>query len=332
MKISLSWLSDYLDVAPLRKDLKRVLEALTMRGLEVEAVEDLSKGFEKVIVAQIESREPHPDADRLSVCRVNTGKENLQIVCGAKNMKPGDKVALSQIGALLPNGLKIEKGKIRGVESFGMLCSEVELGIADKSEGILILPQDAQVGEPLAPYVGRDDVMFEINVTPNRGDALSFIGVARELAAILGQKVKYPEAKLSESGDAVAAKVKVRLENPTSAPDLCLQYHGRYIEGVKIGPSPEWLQKRLKSVGLRPINNVVDATNFVLMEWGTPLHAFDYARVKGGEIRVRLAHADRGRSRDRRCRKSRGARRRDGGRELGSFRSHDGAASGDRAV
>ncbi len=291
MKISLSWLADYIDVAPLKNNLTEILEKLTMRGLEVEQVQDLSKGLEKVVIAEIKERNPHPNADRLSVCKVNDGSQVLQIVCGAKNMKVGDKVALSQVGALLPNGVKIEKGKIRDVESFGMLCSEVELGIAETSEGILILNQNAPVGKPLAPFLGLDDIVFEINVTPNRGDALSFIGVARELAAITGQKVKLPVvSKLNENGSKKTSKrVKLFLENPKTAPDACIQYHGRVIEGVKVADSPEWLQKRLKSVGLRPINNVVDITNFVLMEWGTPLHAFDFSKLKGAEIRVRLA-------------------------------------------
>lgn len=291
MKVSLNWLSTYIDVAPIRADLKGVLGKLTMRGLEVESIQDLSQGFDKVIVAHLEVRERHPNADRLSVCRVNTGREILQIVCGAQNMKSGDKVALSMIGAHLPNGLKIEKGKIRDVESFGMLCSETELGIAESSEGILILPADAPVGTPLAQFLGRDDIIFELNVTPNRGDALSHIGVARELASILGQKLKLPAANIVESGGAVSDKVKVTLHNPENLSDLCLQYHGRFIENVKIMPSPDWLKKRLTAVGLRPINNVVDVTNFVLMEYGQPLHAFDYAQIKGSHIHVRLANA-----------------------------------------
>ncbi len=289
MKISLNWLSDYLDVAPIRADLKGVLSKLTMRGLEVESIHDLSKGFDKVVVALLETRDRHPNADRLSVCKVNNGKETLQIVCGAQNMKAGDKVALSMIGAHLPNGLKIEKGKIRDVESFGMLCSEVELGLADQSEGIMILPADAKVGTPLATQLGREDIVFELNVTPNRGDALSHIGVARELASILGQKLKLPSITVSEAGGNTSDKIKVALQNPEGAPDLCLQYHARFIEGVKIKPSPEWLKKRLTSIGLRPINNIVDITNFILMEWGQPLHAFDYAQIKGGQIQVRLA-------------------------------------------
>ncbi len=192
MKVSLNWLSRYIDVTPIRSNLNDMISQLTMRGLEVEAVHDLSKGFDKVIVAQIEVRDKHPNADRLSVCKVKTGTETLQIVCGAQNMKAGDKIVLSQVGAHLPNGLKIEKSKIRDVESFGMLCSETELGLAAESEGILILPADAPVGRPLAEYLGRNDVVLEINVTPNRGDALSQIGVAREFAALTNQKMKLP--------------------------------------------------------------------------------------------------------------------------------------------
>lgn len=286
MRISLNWLSDYIDVTPIRSDLQGVLSKLTMRGLEVEAVQNLSAGFDKVIVAQIEVRDKHPKADRLSVCRVNTGTETLQIVCGAQNMKAGDKVALSMIGACLPNGMKIDKGKIRDVESFGMLCSETELGISDTSEGILILPTDAPLGKPVAEVLGRDDIVFDLNVTPNRGDALSHIGVARELAAILGQRVKLPVAPLKEGTKKASEKIQVTLHNPAGK-DLCFQYHGRFIEGIKVGPSPAWMVKRLQAVGLRSINNVVDVTNYVLMEWGTPLHAFDYAHVKGGHIHVR---------------------------------------------
>ncbi len=298
MKISLNWLSDYIDIEPFQKDLKVYLEKLALRGLEVESVHYLSKGFEKVIIGQILTKEKHPQADRLSICTVSTGNENLQIVCGAQNMKPQDKVALSLIGAVLPNGVKIEKNKIRGIESFGMLCSEVELGLAEKSDGILILSQDAPVGKPLAPYLDRDDIVLEFNITPNRGDLLSYIGVAREVAPMFGQTLKLPSFKSSSglwvdarhvSAPGVKAPVNVTLHNPINQPDLCLQYHGLYIEGIKIAPSPMWLQKKLKAVGLRPINNIVDITNFVLLEWGTPLHAFDYEKIKQGEIHVRLA-------------------------------------------
>jgi phenylalanyl-tRNA synthetase beta chain len=286
MKISLNWLSEYIDVAPIKADPKGVLSKLTMRGLAVESIHDLSKGFEKVVIALVEKRDKHPNAERLSVCQVNTGKEKLQIVCGAANVRAGAKIALSMVGAVLPNGMKIEKSKIRDVESFGMICSESELGLADESEGIIILPDNAPVGEPLAPFLGRDDVVFELDLTPNRGDGLSHIGIARELASILGQRVKLPQTAATEAGGDVASKIKVTLQS-----ESCLQYHGRYIEGVKIGESPDWLKKRLTAVGLRPINNVVDVTNFVLMEFGQPLHAFDCKNVKGGHIIVRPARA-----------------------------------------
>ena len=282
MRISLNWLSDYLDVAPIRADLKGVLGKLTMRGLEVESIQNLSKGFDNVVVGYVEKRDKHPNADRLSVCQVNIGTETRQIVCGAANVAAGLKIIVSLPGAQLPNGMKIEKGKIRDVESHGMICSESELGLAETSEGILILDKDAKVGAPVAPLLGRDDIIFELNVTPNRGDALSHLGVARELAAILGQKVKMPKSDVAETGGNSSDKIKVSIDD-----ERCWQYHGRFIEGVKVKPSPEWLQKRLLAIGLRPINNIVDVTNYVLMEFGQPLHAFDFSQVKGAHIHVR---------------------------------------------
>lgn len=284
MRVSLNWLSDYIDVAPIRADLKGVLGKLTMRGLEVESIQDLSKGFDKVVVGYVEKRDKHPNADRLSVCQVNIGTETKQIVCGAANVAAGLKIAVSLPGAQLPNGLKIEKGKIRDVESHGMICSETELGLADTSEGILILDKDAKVGEPVASLLGRDDIIFELNVTPNRGDALSHLGVARELAAILGLKVKMPKTEVAETSASSSDKVKVSIDD-----DRCWQYHGRLVSDIKVKPSPVWLQKRLLAVGLRPINNIVDVTNYVLMEFGQPLHAFDFSQIKGAHIHVRAA-------------------------------------------
>jgi phenylalanyl-tRNA synthetase beta chain len=290
MRVSLNWLSEYLDVAPIRADLKGVLGKLTMRGLEVESIQDLSKGFDNVVIGYVEKREKHPNADRLSVCQVNVGSDVRQIVCGAANVAAGLKVAVSLPGAHLPNGIKIEKGKIRDVESQGMICSQEELGIVEKAEGIWELPKDAPVGKPLAPFIGRDDIIFELNVTPNRGDALSHIGVARELAAILGQKIKMPKTVVSEVSSATASKIKVSIGSGSSGESArCWQYHARFFDGIKIQPSPDWLQKRLMAVGLRPINNVVDVTNYVLMEFGQPLHAFDYSQIKGAHIHVRQA-------------------------------------------
>lgn len=291
MKISVNALAEYIDIQPLKTDLRGVLERLTQRGLEVEAIHDLSKGFENVVVAQVIERGRHPNADKLSLCKVNDGRETLQIVCGAQNFKSGDKVILSRIGASLPNGLKIAASKIRDVESFGMLCSEQELGLKDKAEGILVLPDDAPVGMAAAEYLGRTDVIFHINVTPNRGDALSFVGVARELASILGQTLKLPANKLSTTSQQAGTKLKVSLEEG----QFCHQYHARYLEGVKVGPSPAWLRQRLEASGVRVINNIVDITNFVLLEYGTPLHAFDYDLLAGAAagpkaIRIRKAH------------------------------------------
>lgn len=287
MKISLSWLSEYIDIAPLKSNLSGVLHELTMRGLEVESVTDLSKGLAHVCVAQVLSKEAHPNASKLSLCKVSDGKETLQIVCGAQNFKAMDKVLLSKIGAQLPNGLKIAASKIRDVESFGMLCSESELGLAAESEGIVIVDPQAVLGTPAAQYLGKDDVVFEINVTPNRGDALSYRGVARELALILGQKVKDPTAKVTEGATQAVSKISVSID----APEDCYQYHARLLENVNVGPSPVWLKNRLESVGLRSINNIVDVTNFVLMEFGTPLHAFDASLVEKNSQGLTQIHA-----------------------------------------
>jgi phenylalanyl-tRNA synthetase beta chain len=290
MKISVNWLSDYLDVSAIRKDPSTVLEKLTMRGLEVESIRDLSQGLQHVVVAQVKEKAQHPNANKLSLCQVFDGKQTHQIVCGAQNFKQGDKVALALIGADLPNGMKIQASKIRDVESFGMLCSEQELGLKEQSEGILILEPSAELGTPIAHYLGLNDVVFEINVTPNRGDALSYLGVARELSSILGVPLKYPPLKLQESGRNVAQKIKVAIE----AGDGCKQYHARFVENVKVGPSPRWLCQKLEASGIRSISNIVDITNYVLLEFGTPLHAFDADQLKGEpskNINVRRAHS-----------------------------------------
>lgn len=290
MRISLNWLAEYIDVSKVRLNLKDTIEKLAMRGLEIEGVEDLSRGFENVVVGLVEKREKHPNADRLSVCTVQTGRETLQIVCGAPNVKEGLKVAVSLVGAELPNGMKIIKSKIRDVESFGMICSESELGLSEESKGIIELPKDAPVGTPFATYLNRNDVTFDVNVTPNRGDVLSHIGFARELGSIIKENIKLPSSSLGKANTfSLSSKAASQLNLHVEATDLCLQYHAQYIEGVSIAPSPEWLQQKLKAVGLRPISNVVDITNFVLHEFGIPLHAFDYSKLAGGSIIVRRA-------------------------------------------
>ena len=282
MKLSLNWLKEYLLV---RHSIEEIVEALTFAGVEVEGVEQRGADLENVIVAQVESFEPHPNADRLSVCRVNDGSAVArQIVCGAKNFRAGDKVALALPGAVLPGGMKIKVSKLRGVESEGMLCSPKELHLADDAAGLLILPADASVGSPLSGIFPPDTVI-EVEVTPNRPDLLSHFGIARELAALidlpepaLPKIVATPESTREDSG-------VVRLEASAGCPF----YSARLLRGIRVGPSPGWLRQRLEAVGLRSINNVVDVTNYVLLELGQPLHAFDAAKIRGGIV-VRLAN------------------------------------------
>jgi phenylalanyl-tRNA synthetase beta chain len=282
MRISLKWLSEYVDL-PGPEEVARQLTAV---GLEVEGIERTGQGLEGIVAARILSSEKHPNAEKLSVTQVDAGAgEPLQIVCGAKNYAVGDVVPLATVGATLPGGTKIERAKLRGIESFGMLCSAKELGLATDASGLLILPKDVKPGTRIADALQLADVFLEINVTPNRPDALSHVGIAREVAAILGKPVRLPAPKLAEAGAKAASLVKVRID----APEQCPRYAARVIEGVKIGPSPLWLQRRLEGCGVRSISNVVDATNFVLLELGHPLHAFDLDKVAGSEIVVRSA-------------------------------------------
>lgn len=281
MRVSWNWLSELVDLSKAGTP-EKLGEILTSRGLEVEAIERQDQGFEKVVTAKILERAKHPEADRLSLCKVSTGAgDPLDIVCGAQNMKAGDVVALAQVGANLPNGMKISQGKIRGVVSNGMLCSEEELCLKAQSEGILILPESTKLGQPLAQVLGRDDVIMTFKLTANRGDCLSHWGMAREIAAALGVKPKRPEAKALTMG---GSPVAVSLE----AGDLSPQFWGAYIEGVKVGASPAWLVKKLEAVGSRSINNVVDATNLVLLELGQPVHAYDADLIEGAKLSVRM--------------------------------------------
>lgn len=281
MRISLRWLAEYVQLPPAEELARR----LTGAGLEVEAVERVGGGLDGVVAARILSAVKHPTADRLSVVEVDTGGEPLQIVCGATNWKVGDVVPLATVGTTLPGGTRIERAKLRGVESSGMLCSAKELGLSPDASGLFILPAGVAPGAAVAEALKLEDVIFEINVTPNRPDALSHVGIAREVSAITGRRVVLPKPSLSQKGGPASEAVKVRIE----APARCARYAARVVEGVRIGPSPSWLARRLESCGVRSISNVVDATNFVLLELGHPLHAFDLDKVAGREIVVRTA-------------------------------------------
>jgi len=282
MIVSYNWLKEFIDFSLQPRELA---DLLTMLGLEVEGIDSRYAGMDSVVVAVVEEKAKHPNADKLSLCKVNNGQEILSIVCGAQNFKAGDKVALAQIGTVLPGDFVIKRSKIRGEESAGMLCSEKELGMAEESAGIMILPPDLPLGAPVFEALGMKDTIFEIGLTPNRADCLSVIGIAREIAAKLGLHLKYPQLVVNESAAPATSVASVVVEDS----HLCPRYTARYISGCRIAPSPAWLSNRLKAVGMRSINNVVDITNYVLLEYGHPLHAFDFDMLAGGKIVVRRA-------------------------------------------
>jgi phenylalanyl-tRNA synthetase beta chain len=280
MIVTYNWLKEFVDFDYSPQDL---CDRLTMLGLEVEALEEIGGGLDSVIVAKLESVEQHPDADRLTVCQVNNGTEVVQVVCGATNHKTGDLIALAQPGSVLPGDFKIKKSKIRGQVSLGMLCSEKELGIAEDAAGILILPEDLELGQPVFDALNLKDFMIEIGLTPNRPDCLSVVGVAREVAAMCDQKLNLPSPVISESTQKIEEQTSVTIEDS----ELCPRYAARKISNVKIGPSPDWMVRRLEAVGMRSINNVVDVTNYVMMELGHPMHAFDFRFLEEGRIVVK---------------------------------------------
>lgn len=283
MIVTYNWLKEFVDFD---LDSDQLSHQLTMAGLEVDFMEKLGASLDSVIVAKLDSVEPHPEADRLTLCQVNTGSDVIPVVCGATNHKSGDLIALAQVGSVLPGDFKIKKSKIRGAESRGMLCSEKELGLAEEAEGILILPQDLVLGTPVFNALGLKDVRYEIGLTPNRADCLSVAGVAREVGAFVNNKIQLPTSGLIQEGDtSIDSKTSVTIEDPTGCP----RYMARLIEGVTIAPSPKWLVQRLESIGMRSINNVVDVTNYVLMELGHPLHAFDFNQLRGKKIVVKRA-------------------------------------------
>ena len=282
MKFSENWLRAYVNPD---LDSDRLAHALTMAGLEVEALESVAPPFDKVVVGEVLSLEKHPDADRLNVCQVDVGLgEPLQIVCGAANVRAGAKVPCALVGAQLPK-MAIKQAKVRGVESSGMLCSESELGLADESSGLLLLPPDAAVGQSIRDYLGLDDKLYTLKLTPNRSDCLSVTGVAREVAAVTGAALSLPNAMV------VSASIPDRIAVTVDEPAACPRYCGRVLKGLNAGATtPEWMANRLKRSGLRPISAIVDVTNYVLLELGQPLHAFDLAKIRG-DINVRFARS-----------------------------------------
>ncbi|HXM32490.1 MAG TPA: phenylalanine--tRNA ligase subunit beta [Chthoniobacterales bacterium] len=290
MKFSVNWLREFVELPSSAEELA---ELLTLAGIEIEGIAKRGANFDKVIVAQITASAQHPNADRLTVCQVDDGSgQPRQIVCGAKNYKVGDKVPLALPGAVLMNDLKIKPSKLRGVESQGMLCSPSELGLSEDSDGLLILSPEAKIGEPIASLF-PDDTILDVEITPNRGDLLSHFGLAREIAALVGSsRGACPEpSRRDDRGRRSAPSLPETREGlRISAPEQCPFYSARRIENIKVGPSPDWLRAKLEAVGLRSINNIVDITNFVMLEFGQPLHAFDADKLKGG-INVRLAHA-----------------------------------------
>ena len=284
MLISLNWLKQYIDLDGI--EINEMENALTMIGQEVEKIDIVGGNLDKVVVAHLEEVKKHPNADSLTLCKVNNGKEILQIVCGATNHKTGDKVALAQVGARLKEDFTIKKGKIRGEESNGMLCSEDELGIGSDKDGIIILPEDAPVGVPFKDYLGINDTVFELEITPNRPDCLSHIGIARELSAYYGKELKYPETEIkNEIEEKTSDNVKVTIEDS----NLSRRYVTRILKNVTVKESPKWLKERIESVGLRSINNIVDVSNFILMEMNHPNHVFDLDKIEGNEIKVKSA-------------------------------------------
>lgn len=286
MNVTLNWLKAYIDFEFSPSELA---DRLTMLGVEVESVKHLGTELEGVIVGSVTSIRPHPNADKLVLCQVDTGEtEELQIVCGAPNAREGMLAPVATIGATLPVGLTIKSAKLRGETSQGMLCSEKELGLSGDAAGLMELLTDIPLGTPLSEALGLDDVVFELEITPNRPDCLSLIGVAREIRAETGNPLKLPTVDPQESGINIRDLTSVTI----GAPDLCPRYAARVIQGVKVTESPAWLQQRLESVGIGVINNIVDVTNFVLMEYGQPLHAFDYHKLTENRIVVRRARDD----------------------------------------
>ena len=284
MLVSLKWLKDYIDLDITAEELA---DRLTMAGLEVDEIKTIAHKFAGVVVARIMSVSPHPGADKLSLCDVSDGFNTYPIVCGAKNIKAGDVVPLAKIGAVIPGGYTIKSTVLRGERSDGMLCSEAELEIGDDASGIMQLPSDTVLGMALENALNLGDTVLDVSITANRSDCLSMIGMAREIAALTGKKIRMPKIKIRESSEDISTLSSVTIVDA----DLCPRYSARMIRNVKIGESPVWMKTRLEAAGLRAINNVVDVTNFVMLEMGQPLHAFDFRFLEEGRIVVRKSKA-----------------------------------------
>lgn len=285
MLVSLKWLKDYVDVEMTPTELA---DALTMAGLEVDEIKQIKPAFTGVVSAEILSAKPHPSADKLSLCAVTDSIQTYPIVCGAKNIKAGDIVPLAKVGATIPGGYTIKSTVLRGEKSDGMLCSEEELEVGDDNTGIMQLPPGTALGKPLEEILDLGDTVLDVSITPNRADCLSMIGIAREVAAITGKKIKMPAGEVYESAEDINSITSVKIIDS----DLCPRYTARMIKDVEIGPSPVWMKTRLEAVGLRSINNVVDVTNFVMLEMGQPLHSFDFRFLEEGRIVVRKSVQD----------------------------------------
>ena len=282
MIVSLNWLKEYVDLNGI--SVKDIVDKLTTSGSEIEEVIDRSSEFENITIAKVEDVKKHPNADKLSVCKVNDGTKIYDVVCGAPNVKTGQTVAFAKVGAVIPNGkFEIKEAKIRGEKSSGMICAEDELGLSDDHSGIMILDENLKIGEPLAKALNMDDVILEVAITPNRSDELSHIGLARDLSAIFNRSLTIPKIKTCYTLVDKNKFAEIKIENLSACPRYC----GIVVKNVKVDESPKWLKDRLTGIGLRPINNIVDITNFVLHEVGQPLHAFDLDKISGSEIVVK---------------------------------------------
>ncbi len=291
MKLPLKWLREFVTIDASVEEISR---RLSVAGLEVENIERLAPAFEGVTIARVLDVQKHPNADRLNLCQVDSGAEKLSIVCGAPNVQAGMTAALARVGARLGKEPPLQAAVIRGVRSEGMLCSERELGLSTEHAGILSLPLDAPLGTPLADYLGLDETVFDVAVLANRGDCLSILGLAREVSALFDLRLTLPRLrtiKIDRRDGASGADAAFKVE--MAALDLCPRYAALKMTGIKIGPSPSWMKRRLELCGTRSINNVVDATNYVMLELGQPLHAFDLTKISGGKIVVRRAGGDR---------------------------------------